>query len=84
MWHIFSYDFLTFEEDPSVCYNNADKTKCVLISNVDEIGFVLCDAEKLPAEILNDFIDVTISDKAFSWTYCKTHESMCGPYFYKK
>ena len=84
MWHIFSFDFLTSEEDPSVCYNNADKTKCVLISNVDEIGFVLCDAEKLTAEILNDFIDVTISDKTFSWTYCKTHESMCGPYYYKK
>ena len=84
LWHIFSFDFLTSEEDPSVCYNNADKTKCVLISNVDEIGFVLCDAEKLTAEILNDFIDVTISDKAFSWTYCKTHESMCGPYYYKK
>ena len=84
LWHIFSFDFLTSEKDPSVCYNNADKTKCILISNVDEIGFVLCDAEKLTAEILNDFIDVTISDKAFSWTYCKTHESMCGPYYYKK
>ena len=22
-------------------------------------------------------------DKAFSWTYCKTHENDCGPYFYR-
>ena len=84
LWHMFSFDFLSSDADPSKCYNNADKTNCVLISNVYEIGFVLLDAEKLTAEILNDFIDVTISDKAFSWTYCKTHESWCGPYYYKK
>lgn len=45
---------------------------------------IAVDAEKLTAEMLNGFIDVTVSDKAFSWTYCKTHESMCGPYYYKK
>ena len=84
LWHIFSFDFLSSEVNPSECYNNADKMSCVLISNIDEIGFVLCDAEKLTAEILNDFIDVTIFDKAFAWTYCKTHESMCGPYYYRK
>lgn len=27
--------------------------------------------------------DIYIFDKAFTWTYVHTHESMCGPYFYK-
>ena len=84
LWHMFSFDFLSSEADPSACYNNADKRDCIIVSNVDEIGFVLTNADRLTSEMLNDFIDVTISDKAFSWTYCKTHESMCGPYYYKK
>ncbi|RPK29564.1 hypothetical protein EDO6_00187 [Paenibacillus xylanexedens] len=27
--------------------------------------------------------DIYIFDRAFTWTYVYTHESMCGPYFYK-
>ena len=27
--------------------------------------------------------DIYIFDRNFSWTYVHTHESMCGPYFYK-
>ena len=84
LWHIFSFEILDSEENAEEFYNNTNKTNCVLISNVDEFGFVLSNADKLTADLLNDFIDVTISDKALSWTYCKTHESMCGPYFYKK
>ena len=84
LWHIFSFEILDSEENAEEFYNNTNKTNCVIISNVDEFGFVLSNADKLTADLLNDFIDVTISDKALSWTYCKTHESMCGPYFYKK
>jgi hypothetical protein len=84
LWHIFSFEILASEDNAEEAYNNTSKTNCVLISNVDEIGFVLFNADKLTADFFNDFIDATISDKALSWTYCKTHESMCGPYFYKK
>lgn len=41
-------------------------------------------AENLTAELLEQFVDVTITASDFTWTYAKTHESMCGPYFYKK
>ena len=84
LWHIFSFEILASEDNAEEAYNNTSKTNCVLISNVDEIGFVLFNADKLTADYFNDFIDATISDKALSWTYCKTHERMCGPYFYKK
>lgn len=84
LWHIFSFEILASEENAEEFYNNTNKSNCVLISNVDDIGFVLVNADKLTSDALNYFIDVTVSDKALSWTYCKTHESMCGPYFYKK
>ena len=84
LWHIFSWEFLASEEKSRECFNNVAKTECVIISNVDEIGFILHNSENITAEILDNFIDVTISDRFFSWTYSKTHEEMCGPYFYKK
>lgn len=83
LWHIFSYEFLSSEANPKECYNNTNKGDCVIISNVDEIGFAITNTEKLTANILDGFIDVTVSEKDFLWTYCKTHESMCGPYYYK-
>lgn len=84
LWHIFSFEILDSEENAEEAYNNTQKTECIIISNLDEIGFSLINAERLTADTLNDFVDVTVSDKALSWTYCKTHESMCGPYFCKK
>lgn len=84
LWHIFSYEFLISETKPEEYYNNTNKSDCLIISNVEDIGFCLKNADQLTADILEEFVDVTISAKDFSWTYCKTHESMCGPYYYKK
>ena len=83
LWHMFSFEFLSSEENPKESYNNANKASCVIISNVDEIGFSITNAEKLTADMLDVFIDTTVSSTDFSWTYCKTHEDMCGPYYYK-
>jgi len=86
IWHIFSFGFLgCFEEDEAAeSYDAQNKNECVFISNISDVAFVLEDARALTAKILNQFIDVTITAKDFSWTYCKTHECDCGPYFYKK
>ena len=84
LWHIFSYEILKSEENPKECYNVENKSKCVIISNIDTIGFSITNAKKLCAERLDEFIDVTVSSTNFSWTYCKTHEEMCGPYYYKR
>ena len=88
LWHLFSYEFLSSVEEASSDFDRSDKSSCVFISNLDEIGFVLKGAERLTAEIIenesNGFIDVTISDEALTWTYCKTHEEMCGPYYYAR
>ena len=81
---MFSFELLSSETDPAERFNNADKSNCVIISNVDELGFALTSAERLTAEVLEAFVDVTVFAKDFSWTYCKTHESSCGPYYYRK
>ena len=36
------------------------------------------------ANSLDSFAEVYVVDKDFKWTYIKTHENMCGPYFMKQ
>ena len=40
--------------------------------------------QHLKAEYINNYNDILVFDKTFSWTYCHTHEENCGPYFYNK
>lgn len=86
LWHIFSYDFLdsASQKDAEALFNKENKSTCVIISNCENIAYTLENAQNLTAEILEQFVDVTVTAKDFSWTYSKTHESTCGPYFYKK
>lgn len=86
LWHIFSYEFLKCEteENAKLLFDKEEKSTGVLISNFDNIAFKLKNAENLSAELLEQFIDVTVTAGDFSWTYSKTHESMCGPYYYRK
>ena len=86
LWHIFSFEFLNCETEDAAknVFNHESKNQCVLVSNVDDIAFQLEHAENITAEELEQFVDVTMTASDFSWTYTKTHEDMCGPYFYKK
>lgn len=86
LWHIFSFDFLSCEteDNAKILFNQENKNVCVLVSNVGDVAFRLENVEHLTAELLEQFVDVTITASDFSWTYTKTHEDMCGPYFYKK
>lgn len=86
LWHIFSFDALECQQEQEARerYDAQKKQSCVLLSNIDPLGYRLENAEKLTAEVLAQFIDVTVTANDFSWTYSKTHEYDCGPYFYKK
>jgi len=86
LWHIFSFEALDCQEVQiaSEMYDAQEKQSCVLLSNIDPLGYRLENAEKLDAEALNQFIDVTVTASDFSWTYSKTHEYDLGPYFYKQ
>ena len=65
-------------------YDTTARGKCVFISSVDDIAFVLDNAEPITSGLLDTFEDVIITADAFSWTYCKTHEEILGPYYYKR
>jgi len=86
LWHIFSFGILDCVTNESAVdlFGKQDKSNCVILSNVDDIAFSLKNAGKLKAELLEQFIDITITASDFAWTYTKTHEEACGPYFYKK
>ena len=86
LWHIFSFEFLKCQTGPNAktAFDNENKSACVLISNCDDIAYKLRNSESISSELLEQFIDVTVTADDFSWTYSKTHEDMCGPYFYKK
>ncbi len=86
LWHIFSFEFLNCEteEKAKTMFNQENKGTCVIVSNIDDIAYCLGNAENITAELLEQLVDVTITASDFSWTYAKTHEDMCGPYFYKK
>ena len=36
------------------------------------------------ADCFDRFAEVYVVGKNFEWTYIKTHESSCGPYFMKR
>ena len=86
LWHLFSFEFVKCEtnENAQTAFDRAEKNLCVLLSNVHELAFRLVNSHRLTAEILEQFTDVTVTAEDFRWTYTKTHEEMCGPYFYKK
>ncbi|WP_429351212.1 DUF4275 family protein [Paenibacillus sp. 4624] len=44
--------------------------------------WLICCEKQIKADF-DEQQDIYIFDKAFTWTYVHTHESMCGPYFYK-
>lgn len=86
IWHLFSFGFRDcYEEDEAdKKYDMQEKGECVFLSNIRNIAFIIEDATPLTSKLLSQFIDITITPKDFSWTYCKTHEGDFGPYFYKK
>lgn len=86
LWHIFSFEFLNCvtNEEAEKLFDKENKLACILVNNEDNIAYRLENAQSLTAQMLKQFVDVTITAADFSWTYSETHEGMCGPYFYKK
>jgi hypothetical protein len=89
MWHIFTWG--------SVPCSLGDEARKLLDSqsfsvgiifqggySSTESGFDIEDVKicgKTTSVDLDGFNDVYLVDKDFQWTYVKTHDSTCGPYF---
>lgn len=89
IWHIFSWElsdksrYLTGEAAKKA-YDKIDKSDAIFIDWFEDEETHDITWELKTANTLDSFIEVYVVDKNFKWTYIKTHENMCGPYFMKQ
>lgn len=94
LWHMFSFDIIQSEENPTVKFNSINKNNCTLLFETDlkDIAIKMTNAEEISDGDIVEFCknvagwsDFVITADDFNWTYSRTHEDgWCGPYFYKK
>lgn len=76
LWHIFSYDFVK-------CYTGAEVLK--MFERMSDSYFVFtqdgCTLETITENEACRYTDVYFTAESYKWTFVKTHESECGPYF---
>ncbi len=86
IWHIFSWglksdsQYLVGDEARSA-YDTIEKHNAIYINWFDDETTNEATCNLNSAKALDDFVEVYVTDKDFKWTYIKTHESGCGPYF---
>lgn len=88
LWHIFSWELIDQE-----CYLSGDAARKAYDRMAKSDVWILnwfdgSDPVKLlhdvpTSEQLNEMEEVYVTAFDFSWTYMKTHEATCGPYFMK-
>ncbi|QDZ80107.1 DUF4275 family protein [Priestia megaterium] len=90
LWHAFSYEKLPClqGEQAIQTFEHQVKNDCYLLFEHDERVLQLSKCKNLSTTDLsgdtNMYLeDLYVVDKDFTWTYVITHESSCGPYFYR-
>jgi hypothetical protein len=90
LWHAFSYEKLPClqGEQAIQAFEQQIKNDCYLLFEHDERVLQLSKCKHLTSADLskntNMYLeDLYVIDKNFTWTYVITHESSCGPYFYR-
>ena len=88
LWHVFSWKLLdenTFLTGNSArkAYDKIDKHNALYIEWFGNDETKELTATHDTAKALDKMTEIYVVAPDFSWTYMKTHESMCGPYFMK-
>ncbi|MED4794742.1 DUF4275 family protein [Priestia megaterium] len=90
LWHAFSYEKLPClqGEQAIQAFEQQIKNYCYLLFEHDERVLQLSKCKHLTSADLsgnaNMYLeDLYVVDEDFTWTYVITHESSCGPYFYR-
>lgn len=86
LWHVFSWELLDEErflvgDSAKDAYNKIDKDNAIYIDWFSDDDAGALPHELSAAEALDQMSEVYVAAPDFSWTYIKTHEIMCGPYF---
>ena len=88
IWHTFSWELLDDNkflagDDAKNAYDKIDKHGAMYIEWFEDEKTHDITCELNSAKALDKMVEVYVVAPDFSWTYIKTHESMCGPYFMK-
>lgn len=88
IWHVFSWGLLDNNrylcgEDAKQAYNEINKQGAQYIEWFEDTQTKDITWDLNTAKALDQFLEIYVVAKDFSWTYIKTHERMCGPYFKK-
>ncbi len=85
IWHIFSFEILpkcTFliGKEARNAFDLQDKENAIMYLPFQK----KIKEANMSAEEIDSFTECYVVSEDKTWTYIKTHEDMCGPYFYKK
>ncbi len=88
LWHMFSWELLDKKafltgDSARKAYDKTDKHNAVYIEWFENDEVKGLTEELNTAKALDKMTEIYVVSSDFSWTYIKTHESMCGPYFMK-
>lgn len=83
LWHVFSYEKIdcSKNEKAEELFNAQKKKSCYIFFQHSNNVLLVDRASNLSSFDFAHEEDVYVVDKNFSWTYVKTHELDCGPYF---
>ena len=89
IWHVFSWELLDRDsfltgDAAKEAYDKIDKCGAIYIDWFNNKNESELTGELHASNALDSFVEVYVVADDFSWTYIKTHEAMCGPYFLKK
>ncbi|QUH26500.1 DUF4275 family protein [Serpentinicella alkaliphila] len=84
LWHIFSYEKVTFLKTNRAreAFNNVIKDEVIAFYQNNNIVHHFKNGAFLKDTDFDSEDDLYIVDTNFQWTYVVTHEEQCGPYFF--
>lgn len=85
-WHVFSYEKQSClkEAEARRAFDAEFKDELYVMYQASPLVLLYRNANKVISSDFDSEQDIYLFDKNFTWTYVHTHESMCGPYFYKR
>ena len=88
LWHIFSWELIDDHKFLSgdaarEAYDRMDRDGAIYIHWFEDETTHLLSRHMQNSRILDKMTEVYVVSPDFSWSYMKTHEEMCGPYFMK-
>lgn len=89
IWHIFSWDLIGKDKyligrDAKAAFDETDKQGAAYIAWFENERTKELTPSLRYSDALDKFTEVYVVGENFEWTYIKTHEMSCGPYFMKK